>query len=318
MAKKVKTPEEVQVALEKKVAKRTLFFSTFRTALAYFLAIALTFAIVTIAFAPKGGTAVAESTTKVEDKDAFEGQEGLSEGATYVDENGETQTALTTADAVKLLNDATAAAANAGYDWERACYYTKPLQVDGKDTLNKAIGMVDSNASVDSVVGGFLDITGEGNTLNAKKAKGSSAAPDGMKDKFLLKGTSLTEADVKQFIQSQDDPTIYMFQLNACANPQKDGGNALNHVTNDFITQSEVDAGIKEALGGAGNLIALQSTDVSFTEITIVAKIVDGKLESLQINYLMTVTSLKLKALVANVEGSGEGKVEETYKNFAY
>ena len=317
MAKKVKTPEEVQVALEKKVAKRTLFFGTFRTALAYFLAIALTFAIVTIAFAPKGGTAVAESTTKVEDKDAFEGQEGLSEGATYVDENGETQTALTTADAVKLLNDATAAAANAGYDWERKCYYTSPIDVgNATNTLNTVIHTVDSNASLDTVVGGFLDITGEDKPLTAKKPAGSNAAPDGMKDKFLLKGMSLTEGDVKQFIQSQDDPTIYMFQLNACSNPQKDGGNALHHATNDFITEGEVRSGVSEALGGS-KALSVESANVSFTEITLVAKIVDGKLESLQINYLMTVESLNLKTLV-NITGKGAGKVEETYKNFAH
>ena len=50
MAKKVKTPEEVQAALEKKVAKRAIFFSTFRKALALFLGIAFTFAMVQIAF----------------------------------------------------------------------------------------------------------------------------------------------------------------------------------------------------------------------------------------------------------------------------
>ena len=61
MAKKVLTPEEVQAKMEKKSAKRKLFFGTFTKALAFFLAIAMAYSLATIAFTPvtaPAGTAV--------------------------------------------------------------------------------------------------------------------------------------------------------------------------------------------------------------------------------------------------------------------
>lgn len=336
MAKKVKTPEEFQAAMDKKVAKRTLFFGTFRKALAFFLAVAFTFAMVQIAFtsnhdgttvaangnATGGNEQTAETTTEpdligAEDETtAADGEKTPAADANANEKEG------SKADAVKLLNEATAAAAKAGYDWTRKCYYTDDgaIQVktnggkDATDTLNKAIQMADENASVDTVVGGFLDITGKDTPLAAKKPKGSAAAPEGMKDKFLLKGMSLTEGDVAKFVQ---DGNVYKFQLNACSNPQKDGGNALSRATNDFVTQEEVVKRIGEEL--PETVIGIESSDIQFKNIVIVAEISDGKLTSLTINYLMDVTSLNLKVLrITNVVGTGKGQVEETYKNFAY
>ncbi|MCH5191781.1 MAG: hypothetical protein J1F23_06405 [Oscillospiraceae bacterium] len=59
MAKKVKTPEEVQASQEKKSARRKLFFGTFTKALAFFLAVALTFTLAMIAFSPAPATGTA-------------------------------------------------------------------------------------------------------------------------------------------------------------------------------------------------------------------------------------------------------------------
>lgn len=339
MAKKVKTPEEVKAAIEKRTAKRKLFFGTFRKALAFFLAIAFTFALVQIAFTAKNGVAVATGTgtgtgNGSESVSTNTGDDGLVDlGGSDTDDNGGTSdtpdadkpsedgnsgesTSDSKAEAIKLLNDVTAAAAKAGYNWTRKCVYTRPLDVgNATDTLNGVIHRVDENADLDSVVGGFLDITGEGDPLSAKKAKGS-AAPEGMKDKFLLKAMTLTEGDVAQYVKQGD---VYKFQLNSCENPKKDGNNALHHATNDFVTQEEVAQGISDALGSIANLIEIQSLDAKFTSIVIAAEIKDGKLVSLSLSYDFDVTSLKLKALkMVNVEGNGAAKVEENYNNFVY
>ena len=340
MAKKVKTPEEVKAAIEKRTAKRTLFFGTFRKALAFFLAIAFTFALVQIAFTAKNGVAVATGTgtgtgNGSESVSTNTGDDGLVDfGGSDTDGNGGTSdtpdadkpseggnsgesTSDSKAEAIKLLNEATAKAASAAYNWSRKCYYTRKIDVTGREALNKVIGMVDKSASVDTVVGGFLDVTGEKDDppKTAKKAKGN-AAPEGMKDKFLLKAMTLTEGDVAQCVKQGD---VYKFQLNSCENPQKDGNNALHHATNDFSTQGEVAQSISEALGSLANLIDLQSLDAKFTSIVIAAEIKDGKLVSLSLSYDFDVTDLKLKALkTVNVEGNGAARVEETYNNFVY
>lgn len=326
MAKKVKTPEEFQASMEKKIAKRTLFFGTFRKALALFLGIAFTFAMVQIAFTKGAGTAAtggtgSDSTPKSTEQatvDLAGDESTVKEGETMKDKDGNDIVGLSKADAVKLLNDATAQAAKAGYDWSRKCYYTDDgalkvvaLGKDATGILNDAIKTVAPETSLDKVVGGFLDITGDGDPLAAKKAKGSAVAPEGMKEKFLLKAMALTEGDVAKFVQTGN---VYKFQLNTCDNPQKDGGNALHHVTNDFVTHDEVKTDVSNAI----SIIKVESTEVQFSEIVIVAEIKDGKLTSLSLNYLMDVKSLNLKVTLASVAGTGKGRVEETYNNFVY
>lgn len=326
MAKKVKTPEEFQASMEKKIAKRTLFFGTFRKALALFLGIAFTFAMVQIAFTKGAGTAAtggtgSDSTPKSTEQatvDLVGDESTVKEGETMKDKDGNDIVGLSKADAVKLLNDATAQAAKAGYDWSRKCYYTDDgalkvvaLGKDATGILNDAIKTVAPETSLDKVVGGFLDITGDGDPLAAKKAKGSAAAPEGMKEKFLLKAMALTEGDVAKFVQTGN---VYKFQLNTCDNPQKDGGNALHRVTNDFVTHDEVKTDVSNAI----SIIKVESTEVQFSEIVIVAEIKDGKLLSLSLNYLMDVKSLNLKVTLASVAGTGKGRVEETYNNFVY
>lgn len=326
MAKKVKTPEEFQASMEKKIAKRTLFFGTFRKALALFLGIAFTFAMVQIAFTKGAGTAAtggtgSDSTPKSTEQatvDLAGDESTVKEGETMKDKDGNDIVGLSKADAVKLLNDATAQAAKAGYDWSRKCYYTDDgalkvvaLGKDATGILNDAIKTVAPETSLDKVVGGFLDITGDGDPLAAKKAKGSAAAPEGMKEKFLLKAMALTEGDVAKFVQTGN---VYKFQLNTCDNPQKDGGNALHRVTNDFVTHDEVKTDVSNAI----SIIKVESTEVQFSEIVIVAEIKDGKLLSLSLNYLMDVKSLNLKVTLASVAGTGKGRVEETYNNFVY
>ncbi len=365
MAKKVQTPEEYKAAMDKKVARRTLFFGTFTKSLAIFLAIALAFTLATIAYTPNTATklvAGTENTNTASDNssagtstnDVFD--DGSSTTDTSTDTSGtadntadnapSTDTSGTTdnsssssgsgsssfsgsstdansgqsvskAAAIKTLNDATAKAASAGYTWARSCYYTTPISVktssggDATETLNKVITGVDSNADVNSVVGNFLDITGnQGDPpITAKKAKGS-AAPEGMKEKFLLKAMSLTEGDVAQYKVTGD---TYMFQINDVNNPNS--GSSLDKATNDYITLEEINSSLADAIGSA---VKGDSLNVDYTRIVITAEIKDGKLTSMKLTYNMNVNPLKLKVLIASVNGYGAGNVEETYKDFVY
>lgn len=350
MAKKVLTPEEVQAKMEKKSAKRKLFFGTFTKALAFFLAIAMAYSLATIAFTPvtaPAGTAVqggqqsgGESTDGGDDEIDFGGETNAPSGETNAPSgetnapSGETNTpsgetnkpsgetskptGVSKADAIKALNDATAKAAKASYKWTRKSYYTKDLNVNGKDTLNKVIGMVDKSgtATVESIVGGFLDITGKDKAMEANVTNGQ-LPEEGMngKDKFLLIASSITEADVKGN-NWRVTGNKYEFQLNACNRPQKDGSNALSRVTNDFITCDEVNAGLADA--GAGSFVKANDIDVTFKGILVTAEIVDGKLVKYDISYTMDVANMDLTALVLPVSGSGAGKLEVTYSDFKY
>lgn len=336
MAKKVLTPEEFQAKLDKKTAKRNLFFGTFTKALAFFLAIAIAWSLAAIAFTPAigGGTVVnggaqtqqggSESTGGNNDVVDFGGSSSgdstsTPSGDSTSTPSGDSGAADTSkADAIKAVNDATAKVYKGNYKWERKCYFTSPIDVGGAtDTLNGIIQGVDENASIDSVVGGFLGITGtKDDPAWSADVKGGKLPAEGKmnNEKYLMKAFALTEGDVMQY---KVDGNKYMFQLNACNNPQKDGKNALHHVTNDFITLTEVQEGVAGALGSAGNLLKVESCDVDFTSIVVTAVIDGGNLKSVQISYSMNVKALNLKATLIPITGKGAGDMICTYSNFS-
>lgn len=336
MAKKVLTPEEFQAKLEKKTAKRNLFFGTFTKALAFFLAIAIAWSLAAIAFAPAigGGTVVnGGNQTQQGGNDAVGGNDNVVDfggsgsgdssstpsGDSSSTPSGDAGAADTSkADAIKAVNDATAKVYKGNYKWERKCYFTSPIDVgSATDTLNGIIQGVDENASIDSVVGGFLGITGtKDDPAWSADVKGGKLPAEGRmnNEKYLMKAFALTEGDVMQY---KVDGNKYMFQLNACNNPQKDGKNALNHVTNDFITLTEVQEGVAGALGSAGNLLKVESCDVDFTSIVVTAVIEGGNLKSVTISYSMNVKALNLKATLLPITGKGAGDMICTYSNFS-
>ena len=210
MAKKVLTPEEFQAKLEKKTAKRNLFFGTFTKALAFFLAIAIAWSLAAIAFAPAigGGTVVnggaqtqqggSESTGGNDDVVDFGGS-GSGDANTPSGDSGDANTPsgdsgaadTSKADAIKAVNDATAKVYKGNYKWERKCYFTSPIDVGGAtDTLNGIIQGVDENASIDSVVGGFLGITGtKDDPAWTADVKGGKLPAEGRmnNEKYLMK-----------------------------------------------------------------------------------------------------------------------------------
>ncbi|MBO5333290.1 MAG: hypothetical protein J6B37_04160 [Clostridia bacterium] len=337
MAKKNFTPEEVKAKIAKKEAKSKLFFGTFTKALAVFLALVVAYSLISVAFtipsmilgggntAVQGGNATNDGgNASTPDDDVLFDDQTPSDDATTPDGSGDATTpdggdanapaAQTKADVAKLLNEVSAKAAKGNYKWTRKCWYTQPLDVgSATDTLNSVIQRVDPNANLDSVVGGFLGISGkETDPAWEADVKGGKLPAEGrMNDeKYLFKGFSLAEADIKAM---QVKGNTYMVQLNACKSPQKDGGNALNHVTNDFITKDEVAKGVADGLGSLGNLVTINSLDVDFTSILVTAVVENNTLKSVKLSYTMTVNSLKLKALVVNVDGKGAGKMECTY-----
>ncbi len=336
MAKKVLTPEEFQAKLEKKAAKRNLFFGTFTKALAFFLAIAIAWSLAAIAFAPaigsgtvvnggaqtqQGGNESAGGNDDVVDFGGSGSGDSTStpSGDSTSTPSGDSGAADTSkADAIKAVNDATAKVYKGNYKWERKCYFTSPIDVGGAtDTLNGIIQGVDENADLNSVVGGFLGITGtkDDPAWTADVKGGKLPAESKMNnEKYLMKAFALTEGDVMQY---KVDGNKYMFQLNACNNPQKDGKNALHHVTNDFITLTEVQEGVAGALGSAGNLLKVESCDVDFTAIVVTAVIEGGNLKSVTISYSMNVKALNLKATLLPITGKGAGDMICTYSNFS-
>lgn len=324
MAKKVLTPEEVQAKLEKKAAKRKLFFGTFTKALAFFLAIAMVYTLAIIAFTPEtslpSGNAVPSNNTSNGFDDYDDGSastggsttSGSTDGSTSGD-TGSTGATNATADAVKILNTATAKAAKGNYKWERKCYLTNPIDVgNATGTLNDIIHRVDENASLDSVVGGFLGVTGGPNdpAWDDEVKGGQFTKNPKLKSDYLMKAFALTESDVTN---CKVNGNTYTLTLKNCSNPQKDGSNALNHVTNDFITLSEVQKGVADALGSLSFLLKVKSANVEFSKITVVAEIDNGNLKSVQISYFMDVKSLELSVAT----GKGAGNVECKYSNFS-
>ncbi len=318
MAKKILTPEEVKAKIEKKEAKNKLFFGTFTKALAVFLAIVVAYSLVSISFTLPSmvlgggsGNAGAANSGATQENGTVQEDTLIQGGDSEItDSEGNV---MTQADVINYINDVTAKAAKGNYKWARKSWYTSPLDVgSATSTLNRIIQMVDKNASLDSVVGGFLAISGkESDPAWEADVKGGQL-PSGTKmnnEKFLFKGFALTEADVKAM---SVDGNTYMFQLNGCKSPQKDGSNALNRVTNDFITKDEVAKGVADGLGSLSNMITINSLDVDYTAILVELVVENDVLKTATISYDMTVNSLKLKAGF-DIEGKGAGKMTVTY-----
>lgn len=309
MAKKEKielTPEERLGLEETKKAKRKIFGETFLKACALFLAVVLVYSVTYVAIG--GGRTVYEVVQS--------GSGSVGGGAASVNSNnpGGAQSADANAPAsdeataaAKAINDATATAANAGYDWARKCDLEKIDVGNATDTINGIIKRVDSNADLNSVVGGFI---GRGDKKNTNTAGADPKEIFGNAN-YKLKATSLQAGDL-QGLKVEGD--TYTFKLADASNPQKDGGTSLNRLTDDFITQDEVAQGIKDGLGALSALVSVKSSDVVFKNIEVTVVIKEGKLESLSYKYDMVVNKLALNVAT----GVGNGYVDASYSNFVY
>lgn len=215
--------------------------------------------------------------------------------------DGAATTQFSKANAHEMFNKWTAAAAKGSYKFARVCAYTPDGAIDvggATSTLNRIIKMVDSNASLDTVVGGFLGI---GNRDGEVK---NGQIPEGMNKQYALKAMQLTAADIKAAANTGNK---YQVQLNACSNPQKDNSNALSRATNDFFTHQEVVDGISSLT----TLITVSSTDVQYSSILLTAVVDGDTLKSLEISYTFA-AQMNLKAGIS-IAGKGKATNKITY-----
>lgn len=319
--KPVLTPEELEAKNARKEEKRKIFGETFFKSLAVLMSIVLVYSIVYIAFGQ--GTTIEQKVVKQGTSNA--GNSGAAQGGSSAGGNtagGTTSNTGTSSDApasdaseaktvADALNSATKTVVDskAGYDWARKCEYTTPIDVgNATGTLNKVIHMVDENADLNSVVGGFLGV-GDKN-LTIKKGEDAAAAIDYHGKNYALKATSLKPEDLKGL---KVDGDSFEFTLDNVTTPAKDGSNSLSRFTNDIITKDEVEAEIKAQV----SVVTVNSLDGEYTNIKVKGKITDGKLVSLEYE-TSTSAKLALKALGIGINGSGAIHTTASYKNFVY
>lgn len=319
--KPVLTPEELEAKNARKEEKRKIFGETFFKSLAVLMSIVLVYSIVYIAFGQ--GTTIEQKV--VTQGTSNTGNGGAAQGGSITGGNtagGATSNTGTSSDApasdaseaktvADALNSATKAVVDskAGYDWARKCEYTTPIDVgNATDTLNKVIHMVDKNADLNSVVGGFLGVGDK--KLTIKKGEDAAAAIDYHGTNYALKATSLKPEDLKGL---KVDGDSFEFTLDNVTTPAKDGSNSLSRFTNDIITKDEVEAEIKAQV----QVVTVNSLDGEYTNIKVKGTITDGKLVSLEYE-TSTSAKLALKALGIGINGSGAIHTTASYKNFVY
>lgn len=320
-SKPVLTPEELEAKNARKEEKRKIFGETFFKSLAVLMSIVLVYSIVYIAFGQ--GTTIEQKV--VTQGTSNTGNGGAAQGGSSTGGNtagGATSNTGTSSDApasdaseaktvADALNSATKAVVDskAGYDWARKCEYTTPIDVgNATATLNKVIHMVDENADLNSVVGGFLGVGDK--KLTIKKGEDAAAAIDYHGTNYALKATSLKPEDLKGL---KVDGDSFEFTLDNVTTPAKDGSNSLSRFTNDIITKDEVEAEIKAQV----SVVTVNSLDGEYTNIKVKGTITDGKLVSLEYE-TSTSAKLALKALGIGINGSGAIHTTASYKNFVY
>ena len=334
MAKKVLTPEEFQAKLEKKAAKRKLFFGTFTKALAFFLAIAIAWSLAAIAFTPVGSSTVVSGGTQAQQGSTStpSGSTSTPSGSTTIPDapGGSTttpstpgstttpsgSTGVTAADAAKALNDATAKAAKASYKWTRSGKFTEDVNVGAlTGALNAIISGVvknndypgDDHYTVNEVVGGFLGIKDQSATFTNGKTEDLNEKDS---NKYKLKAMALTANDIANVSVSGNTYTITIKDANT-----PDANSSWAHASNDYITVDEVNAEIANAVGDKVK-VQKDGTSANYTNIKMVAVIENGKLTSLKYSYDMKATLVIKVAITAT--GTGAAHMEASYSDFKY
>ncbi len=212
----------------------------------------------------------------------------------------------TLADALKAVNDATAKAAKASYNWKRTGEFTKDIDLGSStatNAVNAVITSVDPNATLNSVVGGFIGVGNKENTVTNGKPG------EGMDEKYLLKATTLQESDIQSW---KVDGNKYMLQIKNCQTPK--AGSAMDHATNDYITVEEINTTIS---GFTSAISVKDSSSANYTKIVLVATIENGQLTNMNLSYAFD-AKLDLKLAIVSATGTGAAKIEATYSNFKY
>ena len=212
--------------------------------------------------------------------------------------------------AAEAINAATAKAVAAGYHWTRTAEYTEPVDVgNATGALNKIIQGIDSEADLNSVVGGFIGIGDKEMDI----AKGGSAAEqiDYHGENYALQATALQASDLKNL---KVDGNTYTFEVENASSPQTDKSTAMSRLTNDILTQDQVSTEIKNFVSVAN----VNSAAIEYSNIKATVVIEDGTLKEFKYSYDGKVTDLSIKIAVVSVNGKGAMHVEGAYTNFAY
>ena len=212
--------------------------------------------------------------------------------------------------AAEAINAATAKAVAAGYHWTRTAEYTEPVDVgNATSALNKIIQGIDSEADLNSVVGGFIGIGDKEMDI----AKGGNAAEqiEYHGENYALQATALQASDLKNL---KVDGNTYTFEVENASSPQTDKSTAMSRLTNDILTQDQVSTEIKNFVSAAN----VNSAAIEYSNIKATVVIEDGTLKEFKYSYDGKVTDLSIKIAIVSVNGKGAMHVEGAYTNFAY
>ena len=333
MAKKEKvtlTPEEIEAKKARKKEKRIIFGKTFERAIVWLLAVVLVYSVTYISLNNKGVAAVSAAPSQSGSQNAG-GSASKSDWDTSANGSGSSQSGsqsstsgnnasggnaaageagVDAAAAAEAINAATAKAVAAGYHWTRSAQYTQPIDVGSATSgLNTLIKGIDSEASLDSVVGGFIGIGDKEMDIE----KGGSAAEqiDYHGENYALQATSLKAEDLKNL---KVDGNTYTFEVENATSPQTDKSTAMSRLTNDILTQSMVDSEIKNFISAA----KINSATIEYTNIKATVVIEDGNLKEFKYSYDGNVAELNIKVSFISVSGKGAMHVEGAYTNFVY
>ena len=333
MAKKEKvtlTPEEIEAKKARKKEKRIIFGKTFERAIVWLLAVVLVYSVTYISLNNKGVAAVsatpaqggsqnAGGSASKSDWDTSANGSGSSQSGSQSSTSGDNasggnaaaaEAGVDAAAAAEAINAATAKAVAAGYHWTRSAQYTQPIDVgNATGALNKIIQGIDSEASLDSVVGGFLGIGDKEMDIE----KGGSAAEqiEYHGENYALQATALQAGDLKNL---KVDGNTYTFEIENANSPQHDKSTAMSRFTNDFLTQDEISSEIKGFISAA----SVNSAAIEYSNIKATVVIEDGTLKEFKYSYDGKVTDLNIKIAIVSVNGKGAMHVEGAYTNFAY
>ena len=332
MAKKEKvtlTPEEIEAKKARKKEKRIIFGKTFERAIVWLLAVVLVYSVTYISLNNKGVAAVSATPAQGGSQNAG-GSASKSDWDTSANGSGSSQsssqssasasagdnsgaaasTGVDAAAAAEAINAATAKAVAAGYHWTRSAQYTQPIDVgNATGALNKIIQGIDSEATLDSVVGGFLGIGDKEMDIE----KGGSAAEqiEYHGENYALQATALQAGDLKNL---KVDGNTYTFEIENAASPQHDKSTAMSRFTNDFLTQDEISSEIKGFISAA----SVNSAAIEYSNIKATVVIEDGTLKEFKYSYDGNVAELNIKVAIVSVNGKGAMHVDAAYTGFAY
>ena len=333
MAKKEKvtlTPEEIEAKKARKKEKRIIFGKTFERAIVWLLAVVLVYSVTYISLNNKGvatvsatpaqsGSQNAGGSVSKSDWDTSANGSGSSQSGSQSSTSGDNasggnaaaaEAGVDAAAAAEAINAATAKAVAAGYHWTRSAQYTQPIDVGSATSgLNTLIKGIDSEASLDSVVGGFIGIGDKEMDIE----KGGSAAEqiDYHGENYALQATALQAGDLKNL---KVDGNTYTFEIENASSPQHDKSTAMSRFTNDFLTQDEISSEIKGFISAA----SVNSAAIEYSNIKATVVIEDGTLKEFKYSYDGNVAELNIKVAIVSVNGKGAMHVDAAYTGFAY